>query len=78
MLYISAITALEIEIGILSLELKDSRQAAILRIWMQNHVLPSFSGRVLPIDTAVALRCAQLQIPNRRAEWDALIDPWVS
>jgi hypothetical protein len=41
-------------------------------------ILPSFSGRVSPIDTAVALRCAQLQIPNRRAEWDALIDPWVS
>lgn len=72
-LYISAVTVLELELGILSLERRDLPQAAILRVWMQSHVLPAFVGRVLPVDTAVALQCAQLHVPNRRAERDAMI-----
>lgn len=72
-LYVSAVTLLELDLGILSLERRDPSQAAILRVWMQSHVLPAFEGRVLPIDTAVALQCAQLHIPNRRTERDALI-----
>ena len=72
-LYISAITLLEIELGILSLERRDQPQASILRVWMQSHVLPAFEGRVLPVDTAVAIQCAQLHVPKRRAERDALI-----
>jgi len=72
-LYISAVTLLEIELGILSLERRDQPQASILRVWMQSHVLPAFEGRVLPVDTAVALQCAKFHVPNRRAERDALI-----
>jgi hypothetical protein len=72
-LYISAVILLELELGILSLERRDQPQASILRVWMQSHVLPAFEGRVLPVDTAVALQCAQLHVPNRRAERDALI-----
>ncbi len=72
-LYISAVTVLELELGILSLERRDLPQAAILRVWMQSHVLPAFVGRVLPVDTAVALQCAQLHVPNRHAERDAMI-----
>ena len=72
-LYISAVTVLELELGILSLERRDQPQASILRVWMQSRVLPAFEGRVLPVDTAVALECAQLHVPNRRAERDALI-----
>ena len=72
-LYISAITLLELELGILSLERRDQAQAAILRGWMRGHVLPAFVGRVLPVDSAVALQCAQLHIPNRRSERDAMI-----
>jgi len=36
-------------------------------------VLPTFSGRILPIDTAVAQRCATLHVPNPRSDRDALI-----
>jgi predicted nucleic acid-binding protein len=36
-------------------------------------VLPSFSGRILPIDTAVARRSASLHIPDPRPIRDALI-----
>jgi predicted nucleic acid-binding protein len=53
-LYVSAITILELETGVLLLQRCDSRQGALLRAWLDQHVLPAFSGRVLPIDSAVA------------------------
>jgi predicted nucleic acid-binding protein len=72
-LYISAIAVLELETGILQMERRDPSQGALLRTWLDHHVLPEFSGRVLPVDTAIALRCARLHVPDRRAERDALI-----
>jgi len=72
-LYLSAISILELEIGILLIERRDRNQADILRTWMDRHVLPTFNGRILPIDTAVARRCATLHVPNRRSDRDALI-----
>lgn len=41
--------------------------------WLEQHVLPEFSGRTLPVDTAVAQRCARLHVPDKRGERDALI-----
>ena len=72
-LYISAISVLELEIGILLIERRDQQQGRILRAWMDRHVLPTFSGRILAIDTAVAQRCAMLHVPNPRSDRDALI-----
>ena len=77
-LYISVISVLELEIGILLLERRDKErrdkaQGAILRAWMDRHVLPTFSGRILSIDTDVAQRCAMLHVPNPRSDRDALI-----
>ena len=72
-LYISAITVLELELGVLQLERRDAVQGAVLRSWMTAHVMPAFAGRVVPVDSAVALRCAQLHTPNRRPERDCLI-----
>ena len=72
-LYISVISVLELEIGILLIERRDKEQGAILRAWMNRHVLPTFSGRILAIDTAVAQRCATLHVPNPRSDRDALI-----
>jgi predicted nucleic acid-binding protein len=72
-LFVSAITIMELELGILSLERKDATQGAMLRAWLEQQVLPEFSGRTLPIDTAVAQRCARLHGPDRRGERDALI-----
>jgi len=45
----------------------------MLRSWLEQHVLPEFSGHTLPVDTAVAQCCAQLHAPDRRNERDALI-----
>ena len=72
-LYLSAIAILELEIGILRIERRDVAQGALLRAWLDNRVIPEFSGRILPIDLAVAQRCARLHVPDPRAERDALI-----
>ena len=72
-LFLSAITILELEAGVLLAERRDPTQGAILRAWLDGHVLPAFDGRVLAVDTAVAQRCAKIHVPDRRAERDALI-----
>lgn len=64
---------MELELGVLSTARKDANQGAMLRSWLEQHVLPEFSGRTLPIDTAVAQRCARLHVPDKRGERDALI-----
>lgn len=72
-LFISAITVLELETGVLLVERRDPQQGAMLRTWLDGHVLPSFAGRILAVDSAVAQRCAGLHVPDPRAERDALI-----
>lgn len=72
-LFLSAITVLELETGVLLVERRDSAQGALLRTWLEGHVLPGFAGRVLPVDVVVAQRCARLHVPDPRAERDALI-----
>jgi predicted nucleic acid-binding protein len=72
-LFISAITVLELEMGVLLVERRDPGQGAVLREWLDKHVLPAFHDRILPVDVAVAQRCARLHIPDPRAERDALI-----
>jgi predicted nucleic acid-binding protein len=72
-LYLSAITILELEMGVLQIERRDPAQGSMLRAWVEDHVLPAFAGRVLPVDTVVALRCAALHVPDPRSDRDALI-----
>lgn len=72
-LFLSTITVLEMELGILLMERRDSAQGAILRAWMEGHVLPAFADRILAIDTTVARRCAQLHVPDPKSERDAFI-----
>jgi toxin FitB len=71
--FLSAISVLELERGVLRIERRDAAQGAVMRAWMDGHVLPTFGGRILPIDAAVARRCAKLHIPDPRPERDALI-----
>ena len=72
-LFVSAITIMELELGVLLIERKDAAHGGVLRAWLERHVLPEFSRRTLPVDIAVAQRCARLHIPDRRGERDALI-----
>jgi len=71
--FVSVITLMEIEVGILRMERRDRLQGARMRAWMNGRVLPEFSGRELAVDARVALRCASLHVPDQRAERDALI-----
>jgi len=72
-LFVSVITIMELEAGVLSIERKDATQGALLRAWLDHHVLPEFAGRTLPVDTAVAQRRARLHVPDKRGDRDALI-----
>jgi predicted nucleic acid-binding protein len=71
--YLSSITIHQLEFGTLLLERKDRSQGAILGAWLDTRVLPEFEGRILPIDTAVARRCAKLHVPDPRPLRDAFI-----
>jgi predicted nucleic acid-binding protein len=72
-MFLSAISVLELERGTLLMERRDASQGAMLRAWMENLVMPSFAGRILPVDTPVALRCAALHVPDPKSYRDALI-----
>jgi predicted nucleic acid-binding protein len=72
-LYLSVLTVMELEQGVLRIERRDMAQGGTLRAWLEGQVLPAFHGRILPIDTVVARRCARLHTPDPHAERDALI-----
>ena len=72
-LFISAITVMELEMGVLQMERRDVAQGALLRAWLDQNVLPAFASRILPVDVTVAQRCAKLHVPDQQSERDALI-----
>lgn len=71
--YLSVITILEIEKGILLVERRDADQARHLRMWLEAILLPRFTDRILAIDIEVARCCARLHVPDPQSERDALI-----
>ena len=72
-LYLSVIVVQELEIGIRLAERRDPAQGRVFRTWMDSQVLPAFAGRILPVDTTIALRSAALHVPDPRPIRDALI-----
>ncbi len=70
---ISVVTVLELELGTLLMERRDTVQGAILRRWLEHEILTPLADRILPIDTTIARRCAKLHVPDPRPERDALI-----
>jgi toxin FitB len=70
--YLSAITILELEKGILLLERRTPPQGAALRAWLTG-VREAFAGRVLPFTEQAASLCATLHVPDPRSERDAMI-----
>jgi predicted nucleic acid-binding protein len=71
--HLSVITVLELEMGALSLERREHQQGRLIRRWLEDQVLPTFEGRILAVDTAVARKGAELHVPDRRAERGAMI-----
>ena len=72
-LFLSVITVQELEVGVLLAERRDPPQGAALRAWLENHVLPAFEGRILPVDLKIAKRSAALHLPDPRPAMDSLI-----
>jgi toxin FitB len=72
-LYLSVVTIQELEIGVLLAERRDAEKGAIFRAWLNNHVLPAFESRILPVDLAVALQSARLHVPDPHPVRDGLI-----
>jgi len=72
-IFLSSITILEIEIGILIAERKDKKKGAIFREWLHNIVIPEFKDRVLSFGLEEFLRCASLHVPDKCSERDSII-----
>lgn len=71
--FVTATTIAEIERGVIAKELSDPAQGVILRRWLDEHVLPAFADRVLPIDLAAARVLAAYRVPEHAPFDDALI-----
>jgi len=72
-LFLSTITLHELELGVLLMERRDAQQGSLLRQWLEQAVLPAFSGRILVVDAAVARRSAALHVPDPQPFRDGLI-----
>lgn len=71
--FVTALTIAEIERGVVAKERTDPAQGAVLRQWLEEHVLPAFSGRVLPFDLPAARILATYPVPDQAPLDDALI-----
>jgi toxin FitB len=71
-LYLSAISILELEKGILALERRMPAQGSALRAWLAG-VRSAFAGRILPFTENTAPICAALHVADPRSERDAVI-----
>lgn len=71
--WMSVISILEVELGVLRVERRDPAQGSHLREWLEGQVLRSFEGWILSVDVDVARRSAALHVPDLRADRDALI-----
>lgn len=72
-IYMSVITFYEFEKGIKQIELRDKVQGAVLRDWMQNHVIKYWGANILPIGRDVATVCADLHVPDPKSLSDSFI-----
>jgi predicted nucleic acid-binding protein len=71
--YLSAVTILELEQGVLGCERIDAAQGKMLRAWFDGTVRARFAGRIVSFDEPVALCCAFLHVPNPKSYRDAMI-----
>lgn len=72
-LALSAITLLELDVGVRRKERQDPTAGARLRRWLEDDVRPVFDGRILPVDEQVALEASRLHVPDPMPDLDALI-----
>ena len=71
-LFLSAISMLELEKGVMALERRTPPQGAALRVWLTG-VRATFAGRILPFTDNTATLCAAMHVLNPRSDRDAMI-----
>ena len=71
-LFISSITVLELELGVLRLERRTPPEGGTLRAWL-TQLRDGFQDRILPFSARTAELCAGLHVPDRKSERDAMI-----
>jgi predicted nucleic acid-binding protein len=72
-MFLSTICILELERGTLLMQRRDVVQASLLRSWLEDHIMAAFAGRILPVDVAIARRCAAMHVPDPCSYRDSLI-----
>lgn len=72
MLYLSAVTVFELEVGVRTMERKDAAQGHGLRAWC-TQVFEEFAQRILPFAETTAIVCAPLHVPDKRPYRDSMI-----
>ena len=71
--FISSVVLHELEIGVRLVEHNDPAAGKVLRNWLENIVLATFSGRILPLDEAAAVQAARWHVPDPKPINDAYI-----
>jgi predicted nucleic acid-binding protein len=71
--FISALSLFELELGIGPIERRDAVQGKSLRNWLDRIVKPGFAARVLAMDSADAVACAALHVPDPVSERDGWV-----
>lgn len=72
-MFISSVTILELQLGALQLARRDPAAGRLIGEWLERRVIERFRDRILAVDLAVALKCAELHVPDPKSEHDALI-----
>ena len=72
-MFLSVITMIELDIGVLRIERRDTGQGYVLRNWLDQQIATRFANRILAVDSGVAKICAGLHVPDPRSYHDALI-----
>lgn len=72
-LFTTSINLMELRTGALRLVHRQDARGSIIEDWIENYVMKSFKGRILAIDEAVGMRCAELHVPVARPYRDSLI-----
>ncbi len=70
--FLSAVTLLEQEIGILRLERRKPPQGGAVRSWFES-VRKAFERRILPFGAEAARLCAAMHVPNQKSYRDSII-----
>jgi len=72
-IFMSVISFMELDMGVLSMERHDPIQGQKLRHWLDQQVIPHFHDRIIDITLPIVKQCARFHGPDPCSDRDALI-----